>query len=286
VGFVCIALVVLAISAVSVAAKMAARRGVPALDLSVVLFVVSTGFSAAWVAARHHGFPGALFTPEVMVVAGAAGAGGALAVFCFNHAVRMGHFGFSNAIYRSSFLVPVVAGVLWFGAALKPTTVVGIVLILAGIFLMSWSADSFRPGRAQELRWFLVIVSAFLLSGLPRLGQLVTSAQAQDYFIYLLLSYAAGAVVLLVPAVAVRRLHPQALLYGAVAGLASYAGVFFTLEALERLKAPVVFPITLSGPIVMGLLVSLAVFRERIRLCGWLGIGSAVVGIVVLGIWK
>lgn len=285
-GFVCIALVVLAITAVSLAAKLAARRGVPALDLSVVLFVASTGFSAGWVALRHQGLPAGLFTADAIVVAAVAGAGGAFAVLAFNHALRIGHFGYSNAIYRSSFLLPVVAGVLCFGATLKATTAAGIVLILAGIFLMSWSADSFRRGRRNELRWFLTIVAAFLLSGLPRLGQLVTSARGQDYFAYLLLSYAAGALVLLVPAAAARRLHPLALPYGALAGLASYAGVFFTLEALERLRAPVVFPVTLSGPVVLGLLLSLLVFRERIRLSGWLGIGAAVAGITVLGIWK
>ncbi|NLF17351.1 MAG: EamA family transporter [Lentisphaerae bacterium] len=286
-GVVHVIAVVLALTTVSWSAKLASRRGVSALDLSLVLFLVSTLFSAIWVALQHGGPPPDLLAGGVLAIAAVAGAGGGLAVLAFNHALRLGHFGFSNAIYRSAFLIPVVAGVLWFNAPLRATTALGIALVLLGMVLMSWSADSFRAGERQAWRWFLTITAAFLLSGLPRLGQLLTSSRGLDYGTYLLLSYLAGFAVLLVAALwQHRRPPPAAVGYGAVAGLASYAGVYCTLEALERLRPTVVFPVTLSGPIVMGLILSLVVFRERLRLSGWLGIGAAVAGMIVLGLWR
>jgi transporter family protein len=286
VGFLYILFVVLGITTVALMAKMSAKDGVPALDLSLVLFVVSTLLSGLLVATKLKGFPPALFTTEVIIVAVITGAGGALAVLAFNHAIRLGHFGFSNAIYRSSFLIPVVAGVLFFDAGLKTTTVIGILLILIGIFLMSWSADSFRKGEKSESRWFFIIMLAFLLSGMPRLGQLMVSNWHQNYFIYLLLSYAAGVLTLVLPALAMKKFNPHALYYGSVAGLASYVAVFCTLKSLEALRPTVVFPVTLSGPIILGVLLSLAAFGEKIKISGWAGILSGITGIIVLSIWK
>jgi drug/metabolite transporter (DMT)-like permease len=285
-GFLYILLVVLGITTVALMAKLSAIKKVPALDLSLVIFIVSTIFSAVLAATKLHGFPGALFTSTVIIVAGLAGAGGAIAVFAFNHAVRLGHFGFSNAIYRSSFLIPVVAAVIFFDAAIKITTITGILLILLGIFLMSWSADSFGKGNQAEFRWFLIIMLGFLLSGMPRLGQLLASSWNQNYFIYLLISYASGVLALCVPALSMKKVNLPAFVYGSIAGLASYVAVYCTLKSLEVLKATVVFPITLSGPIILGVLLSLIIFREKIKVWGWAGIVSGITGIIVLAIWK
>jgi uncharacterized membrane protein len=285
-GFLFIFLVVIGITTVAVMAKLSAMNAVPALDISIVIFVIGTIVSALLVAVKLPVFPPALFAPTFVSVAVIAGAGGAMAVFAFNHAIRIGHFGFSNAIYRSSFLVPVVVDVVFFGAALKVTTIIGMMLVLLGIFLMSWSEDSFKKGKQTAFRWFLIMMLAFLLSGMPRLGQLLTSNWNQNYFLYLLVYYATGAAILLVPVLRMKKFNPRALIYGSVAGLASYTALFFTLKSLELLKAPVVFPITLSAPIITCVLLSLAMFRETIKPWGWSGIVSGIGGIVILAIWK
>ncbi len=103
-GAIYLILVVLAITSVALMGKISARRGVPAFDLTCVIFMVATvfGFFFAW----SMGTRLAHYTPRLIVISALAGAGGAAAVFVFNLAIRMGHFGFSNAIYRSSFVIP------------------------------------------------------------------------------------------------------------------------------------------------------------------------------------
>lgn len=68
--------------------------------------------------------------------------------------------------------------------------------------------------------------------------------------------------------------------------MASYLGVFCTLKALERLSPSVVFPISLTGPIILGLLLSVCLFREKITMKGWLGASFGIAGILLLAIWK
>jgi uncharacterized membrane protein len=56
------------------------------------------------------------------------------------------------------------------------------------------------------------------------------------------------------------------------------------MSALLTLKPHVVFPISLSGPIILGALISLVVFKEKINLWGWLGILLGTAGICVLAL--
>ena len=283
-GFLALLAVVLAITATALLAKMAVRRGVTSLDLATTLF----GFGALLGGVVLWGRLPESVSPRAVGIAALAGVGGAFAVWTFNSALRRGHFGFSNAIYRSSFLVPVLFSVLFLHAPLRATTVGGIACILAGIFLMSQAGTSGGVGEPRKAlgRWVVLILLAFLFSGAPRVGQTLTSAAHDNGFVYLFLSYLFGAVVLL--ALTLRRgaFHVASLPWGAGAAAASYVGVFCTLKALQTLTPQVVFPISLSAPILLGLLCSRGFFRERISLRGGVGAALGLGGILVLAIWR
>jgi len=281
-GFVYLFLVVLAITATAFLAKIASRHNVTALDLSTTLFVMGACIGAV---VLYGQLPVSL-TAHALLFSTVGGIGGSFAVLAFNSAVREGHFGYSNAIYRSSFLVPVVYALLFLHAPLKATTSGGIALILAGIFLMSRSTAPAPAERKAQSRWVALILLAFLLSGAPRVGQTLTNAYRENYSLYLFLSYLVGAVILVVVTLRKRVFNPTSLPWGAGAAAASYIGVFCTLKALEMLKPQVVFPISLSGPIILGILLSLGVFREKITPQGWAGAFFGVVGILVLALWK
>jgi drug/metabolite transporter (DMT)-like permease len=281
-GLLYLFIVVLAITAVALIAKIASRKQITAFDLSVSLFGVST-LLGALILSQH--LP-VTITGAGLVISAVAGVGGAFAVLLFNLAVREGHFGFSNAIYRSSFLIPVVFAAFFLNQPLKWTTLLGIGLISTAIFLMSWSADSFARGKKAEFRWFLLIIAAFALSGAPRVGQTLTSHYKIDSYLYLFLSYAFGAAIFLFDRLKMRSFNLAALTWGSGAAVASYIGVFCTLKALDTLKPQIFFPISLSGPIILGILSSYFVFREKIRPAGWLGILMGIIGIAVLYIWK
>lgn len=284
IGFLYLSFVVLGITATTLIARLASRRNVTALDLALSLFGVSALLGSV-VAYYHRPLA---FTANALVFSTVAGVGGAFAVLAFNQAVRLGHFGFSNAIYRSSFLVPVLYSVIFLEARLTWKMAAGISLILGGIFFMSWSTapfDRIRP-KTVELRWLVLILLAFLFSGAPRVGQTLTNRQGENYYLYLFLSYLVGTAILLPAVLARRSFNPASLTWGTGAAVASYIGVLGTLKALESLKPPVVFPISLSGPIILGLLISLLLFKEKITPIGWLGALLGLSGIMILAIWR
>ncbi len=280
-GFIYISLVVVGITTVAYLAKLSARNGVPSFDLTFVMFAAATALG--YLSAGFSKVGWASYTFELCAVSAIAGIGGATAVFVFNNAVKIGHFGFSNAIYRMSFLIPVVFSVVFFKAELNGTTAAGVSSILAAILLVSWSNDSFARGKGNVL-WFLLIICAFALSGLPRIGQLLISRHSLNSFAYLFLSYAAGFVLLLIPFLfRGKRVKTPALYYGVIAAFASFLGVYCTLEALKLLPAAIVFPVTLSTPIMLGMMISL-LCGEKVRITGWIGIAMGICGILILSL--
>lgn len=281
IGFVYIALVVLGITTVAYLAKLSAKNGVSSFDLTFVMFTAASvlGYFFAELndAGKQH------YTGEMYFASAIAGIGGATAVFMFNHAVRVGHFGYSNSIYRSSFLIPVIFGVVFFKYKLSIANIAGIVFILTSIFLISWSNDAFTKGKgSSNSLWFLLILCAFMLSGLPRIGQLLVSRDGLNSFAYLFMSYAIGFVLLLIFfSFRRKRVKGLALLYGSLAAFASFVGVYCTLEALKLLPASIVFPVTLSTPIMLGMLISF-IYGEKNRLDGWIGVVLGICGILIL----
>lgn len=281
-GFIFLFIIVVAITATALLSKLASRSNITALDLSTSLFGVSTIIGAVIL---YRQWPVTL-TANALLFSAVGGIGGSLAVLSFNSAIRTGHFGFSNAIYRASFLVPVIYAVLFLHSPLTFTTLSGILLILAGIFFMSRPAAPAVAERNLNSQWLYLILLSFLLSGAPRVGQTLTSRCNENYYVYLFLSYLVGAVILLGITLRKGRFNPRSLTWGTGAAVASYIGVFCTLKSLELLKPHVVFPISLTGPIILGIMISLFMFREKITRPGWIGVSFGITGILILAIWK
>ena len=107
-GIVYLVLVVLAITSVAWLGKLCAGRGVHPFDFTFVLFLVATVFG--WFFQGYMNVEAGHYTSRLLAISAVAGIGGSIAVFVFNYAIRIGHFGFSNAIYRSSFIIPIVYG--------------------------------------------------------------------------------------------------------------------------------------------------------------------------------
>jgi drug/metabolite transporter (DMT)-like permease len=282
-SFIYISLVVLGITTVAFLAKLSAKNNVSSFDFTFVMFAAAGVMGYFF--AKLNNVDSADYTVELCCVSVIAGTGGAAAVFIFNSAVRIGHFGYSNAIYRSSFLMPVILSVIFFKSTLNFTTIAGILSILISIFLVSWSYDAFTKVKGKSnIRWFLMIICAFVSSGLPRIGQLLISHNKLNSFAYLFASYAAGFILLIILFLfRQKHLNALALLYGSIAAFASFVGVYCTIEALKLLPAAVVFPVTLSTPIMLGMLISLF-YRERIRPAGWAGVALGIVGILILSL--
>ena len=275
-------LTIIGFTAVTFFMKWGGQKGNSPLGLASTLFIAATLVTAAPLfAGGAHAFS----KPDLLYGI-LAGVGGAVALVLFANALKIGHYGFSVAILHMSCLIPVIFSVLFLGATLGATKVVGLAVILLGLFLITTSsASSKTEGGKPWLTWGLFISSAFFLNGIPQVAQaLMAKAAVAGYAPFLFINYLSGAIVLFLVTLRGRHFNTSTVLFGSGGALGSVLGYVCVLKSLAFLPEPVVFPISLNGPVVAATVLSRLFFREQISWVGYLGILSGIAGIIILAV--
>jgi drug/metabolite transporter (DMT)-like permease len=281
-GWLYLALVVAGFVAMNFIMKLGSLRGHSSPALTAALFAAAAALCAGVLAVQDK--PIAPTAPVVLLAIG-GGVGGAVAYFVFLSALKAGPYALTISIYTMSFLIPVTFSILVWSRPLGRSTAAGIVLIAGGIALISVSGAAARgEAKAAWLKWLTLIGAAFVLTGIPQLSQAAAARLGQiDLWFFLFLTFSAGALALWLVLLARKMKTRRGLFgYGTLAAVGSVAGNFFLLRALGRLPEPVVFPVSMAGPILAAVAISVFYFREKIRPLGYLGIAAGLAGILFL----
>ncbi len=283
-GWVFLALVVAGYVAMNFVMKMGSLKGHSSPALTGSLFAVASFFCLLFLLFLRQ--PLHLSLPVVFLAVG-GGVGGAVAYFFFLSALKIGNYALTISIYTMTFLIPVVFSVIFWKRPLGTILALGIIFILIGIVLISASGstpDSKKSGL--WLKWLLFLAAAFFLTGIPQLSQAAAvRLSAINLWFYLFLTFLSGALAFLIFfAMKKIRLAGNVFSFGALAAAGSVAGNFFTLKALTRLPETIVFPVSLSAPVIGAVLISLLLFREKIKPLGYLGIAVGLAGIILLSL--
>ena len=282
-GLIFLLLVIVGFILTNLPMKLGMLRGYGSLALTGALFWIGGLLSLVFLfvsgQSLHLSIP-------VVALAVAGGIGGAAAYFCFINALRIGHYALTISVLTMSFLLPVLYSSLFWGVSLKALMVAGIVLIMAGIVLISFSGSARQAGeKKNRWKWVLWISAAFCLNGIPQISQAAAKTRLGGVsdWLYLFIVFFSGGLVYAV-VLGVRRISVpgKAWIFAAAAGAASVAANLFTLKTLETIPATVVFPVTLTGPVIGGVLLSRFVFREKMDRTAWFGILAGIAGLVLL----
>jgi drug/metabolite transporter (DMT)-like permease len=283
-GWIYLGLVVVGFTAMNFIMKLGSVKGHSSPALTASLFSSAALFCLAVLVLS--GQPLQSSRPAVLLAVG-GGAGGAVAYFFFLNALKIGPYALTISIYTMAFLIPVAFSMAVWARPLNAAAGAGIALIAAGVALISSSAAGGKSeARALWLRWLILLGTAFVLTGIPQIAQAAAARlESINLWYFLFLTFLSGSIALW-SFLYIRRLVPRGrvFVYGGLAGLASVAGNMFTLQALGRLPEPVVFPVSLAGPVIGAVALSVLFFREKTKPLGYLGILLGLAGIVLLGL--
>jgi len=283
-GWIYLGLVVVGFTAMNFVMKLGSLKGHSSPALTASLFSAASLFCLAVLLIS--GQPLQNSSPVVLLAVG-GGVGGAVAYFFFLSALKIGPYALTISIYTMAFLIPVVFSMAVWDRPLNAAAGAGIALIVAGVALISSSAAAAKnEAKAVWTRWLALLGIAFVLTGIPQIAQAAAARLgAINLWYFLFLTFLSGSVALWSFLYA-KRMAPRGrvLVYGGLAGLASVAGNMFTLQALGRLPEPVVFPVSLAGPVIGAVLLSVLFFREKTKPLGYLGILLGLAGIALLGL--
>jgi drug/metabolite transporter (DMT)-like permease len=283
-GWIYLGLVIVGFVAMNFVMKLGSLKGHASPALTGSLFAAAALFCLA--ALIISGQPLNVSAPLVLLAIG-GGVGGAAAYFFFLSALKIGPYALSISIYTMAFLIPVAFSVVVWHRPLTLSVGAGIALIMVGIALISTSAAAGK-GQAKGvwMKWLILLGAAFVLTAIPQIAQAAAARLgAINLWFFLFLTFLSGGVAFglffLVKKIKFAR---GVLFFGTLAAAGSVAGNLFTLKALIRLPETVVFPVSLAGPIIGAVLLSILFFRERIKPLGYLGILIGLAGIVLLAL--
>lgn len=281
-GWIFLGLAIAGFVAMNLVMKLGSLKGLSSPLLTASLFSLASLYCLLFVI--FSGQPLNLST-EVVLLAVGGGIGGALAYFFFLKALRIGNYALTISIYTMTFLNPVIFSIIFWHSPITTPTAAGIAGIISGIILISAAGSTAETQKTGlYLRWIIFLAASFFLTGIPQVSQAAAvRLSALNIWSYLLLTFFSGAVVFVVYFLLKGiRIPRQVFSFGSLAAAGSVAGNFFTMKALTRLSEPVVFPVIQAGPIIAAVLISLYLFKEKIRPLAYLGIALGLSGILLL----
>ncbi len=182
---------------------------------------------------------------------------------------------------KMSVVIPVCFGLVLFN---EQVTVIKLVGVGAGLCAVLLSAS--KGARIEDWKWPLI---TFFATGLldTSLNMFQSWSVSEDQFPSFLttifgFAFIAGLIHYL--SASDKHIRVISVIWGSVLGVINFGAVYYILKALAQpsLESSVVFPINHFGVVALSTLCGILLFKERLTLYGWLGLGLAVVSITLL----
>lgn len=265
--------------AVSVLLKLARRANVDIVQAVATNYIVAAGL-AVWLLGAT---PQAAVQSDARVPLILLGVLLPAIFVVLARSVRSAGIVRTDVAQRLSLFLSLAAAFLLFGEALVPLKVLGIGLALVAVACILW-----RKERIERAGWLAPLVVFAGFGAIDICFKLV--AQAHAPFPSALLASFLIALVLCWIAVFVRAITRQASLslrsigFGVVLGAANFANILFYIRGHQALPndPSLVFASMNLGVVLLGALVGVLAFREKLSWLNWLGLLIAVVAIGVM----
>jgi drug/metabolite transporter (DMT)-like permease len=205
------------------------------------------------------------------------------------NSVRLSGIVRTDIAERLSLFIPIIASFLLFGEEKTLLKFIGIGLGFAAIVLtIPWDKNDNRKTEGSNPWIYLLLVFAGF-GVIDVLFKQIAAFKAVDYytslFIVFALAFAFSLTGLLYQVIAKTMSFSWPHIFiGWVLGIVNFANIFFYLKALRFYadKPSTVFSVMNIGVIIIGALIGLIIFKEKLSLLNKIGIAIAIIAVVVI----
>lgn len=221
---------------------------------------------------------------------------GALFITVFNlMAITTQRSGLSvvSVATKMSVVIPIFFGLLYYKESLGLFKLIGIILALAAVYLASLKTQDGLKIKPSNLIFPILV---FLGSGVidTTIKYLEGEYIAQDdtpIFSATIFAMAAGlgTVLLIVQALQGKfKFQLKNVLGGIALGIPNYFSVYFLVQALRSdiLESSGIFTVNNVAIVMFSTLLGILLFKEKLLLKNWVGIGLAILGILFIALEK
>ncbi len=278
--------------------KRADQRGVERLPVIRVNYAVAAvlAFLGAVLTQQTH-----VSRPTVLLAAG-TGLLFVAGILLWSRAIEAAGLALSVVAMRTAIVVPVLASVVIWRERTSALEMAGTALALVALGLVL--SDIRRPGAApasspgtshpatrprSSLPAWLWLLLLFLVDGLVMVPAQVFRQhlpQDENWPFQALVFVAAFLVTTIIYHLSKQRVTQQSLGYGSLLGACNLGNYLFLVLALTVLPGVVVYPVIAAGEVGLMALAGALIWRERVGARSWVGIGLAVVALVLIQVGK
>ncbi|MBN2745507.1 MAG: EamA family transporter [Bacteroidales bacterium] len=184
---------------------------------------------------------------------------------------------------NTSVVIPVTIALIFYNEDISFVKLIGILIVVASFFLI------FKKEKSENLDWRLIFlpIILFFVSGIN--ASLMGFAEKKGVNAYLInfmmLIFAAAfltGIAKVVLSKNKKRFTIKTIAASLVLGSLNFLSTMIIIKALDTIPDSVFFPVYNSGYIVLAALVGFIFFREKLLKINLIGIGLALVGIIIL----
>lgn len=219
---------------------------------------------------------------------------GMLFILVFNIMARSSQqngVGTTSVATKMSLVIPVALGVFLYNEQLSLFQVFGIALALVAVYFASIKQKSLLIKKDSLLLPLLVFLGSGIVdSSIKYIQQTKLTTEEFPLFSSTVFAAAAATGLLFIFIRSIKnplKISFKNIMGGIALGVPNYFSIFFLLRALqsETLNSASVFTINNVAIVMFSTLLGILLFKERLSMKNWLGIGMAIISILLVALF-
>lgn len=240
---------------------------------AILLFIATSGFSPD-------------FRADVLPYSVCFAAAFASAIAGSFFAIKYGSLSITILVTSYSLIIPALYGVFALGDTLGTFGIIGLALLFISIFLI----NAKREKVSINTKWIISLLFAFVGNGMCSLIQKTQQLKFDGEYKseFMIVALLISAVLFLILALVKRerilrgdmKLIPLSVATGIANGITNYLVMVLT----GLIPSVILFPVISAGGIVIGFLVALFIYRERLNKIQYIGYFIGIASIILLNL--
>lgn len=202
-----------------------------------------------------------------------------ISFYYYQKSVRQCGATLAGAFGKMGILIPAILSLILWREFPSNIQWVGILLAVIAIVIMMFD---FKNMKLSQLHKVLIIF--LVLGGLgdfsTKVFQVYSDVNIKE--LYLLITFFSAMIFSLPQSIKCGGVKSWDLILGSLIGVPNVLASYFLILALTELVAVIVFPIFSGGTVVLVALLSLMIFRERLVLKQYIGIGLMIISLIII----
>lgn len=204
-------------------------------------------------------------------------------------AIKHGPLSLSSLVFQYSLLIPTFYGLIVYREPLKPSLIIGLLLLAISLFLVNKRSE--KAEMKISLRWLI-----FLLIGFAGNGFCSTVQKIQQYDFggkykseFMIIAITVSSVVLFCISFFTEKKNAlnslkNGLVWIVICGLANGGVNFGTMVLTNVMSASVMFPIISAGSVIITCIASILIYKEQLSKAQITGFAVGIAAIVSMNL--